>query len=331
MDQNRQVNTNSIALSFNGGSVAVTSTKTGTRTSISYDPPGLLPSNSTNEVRLVFSDTLGASYTNTWRFVVLDYLALPVLPPVFKVLPGTVDLNRKGFLLKLRQMEVARPGGGNVDSVRRQLDDLYIDPNTLLPYADLIDRTQTGFEPGSGFNPDGTFTEAGVINYNQDGESAISVGNFTDANGFADEPIPGIHSTANGGFTDNIAMQALTYLDLKVGVYQPVVRSDDGFRASSGPGPQDVFSQILGEVNADRAAANTRVSFVVQEDGNGRGSGIGILLDRCHHRRKHTHQRPNQRKWHQSVSSGVDHTAPAVCTIDQSGFKGDIGRHQHHD
>ena len=73
----------------------------------------------------------------------------------------------------------------------------------------------------------------------------------------------------NGGASchPRVAMQALTYLDLKVGVYQLVVRSDDGFRASSGPGPEDVFSQILGQINADRAAGNTPFSFVVQEDG----------------------------------------------------------------
>jgi len=265
VDQNRQVNTNGIVLSFNGNTVSATVSKTGTRTAISYDPPGLLPSNSTNVATLVFSDTLGTSHTNSWNFVVLNYAALPTLPPEFKAPAGTVDLNRKGFLLKLRQMEVARPGGGNVDSVRRQLDDLYIDPGTMAPYQDLIDRTQAGTEPGSGFNADGTFTDVGVINYNQAAALGTSVGNFTAANGYTDKPIPGIPGLS--GTDDNVAMQAVTYLDLKVGVYQLAVRSDDGFRVSCGPGPQDAFSLILGEVNADRGAANSPFSFVVQEDG----------------------------------------------------------------
>src|SRR5882724_5252702 len=65
VDQNRQVNTNSIVLSFNGTPVSATASKTGTRTTVSYDPPGLLPSNSTNVARLVFSDTVGTSYTNS--------------------------------------------------------------------------------------------------------------------------------------------------------------------------------------------------------------------------------------------------------------------------
>src|SRR6185369_16428686 len=105
-----------------------------------------------------------------------------------------------------------------------------------------IDRTQAGIEPGSGFNADGTFTDVGAINYNQAAALGTSVGNFTDANGYADKPIPGIPGLS--ATDDNVAMQAVTYLDLKVGVYQLAVRSDDGFRVSCGPGPQDAFSLI---------------------------------------------------------------------------------------
>ena len=193
----------------------------------------------------------------------------PTLPPGLKLPASVIDTNKPGFTLKLRQMAAARPGGGFVDSVRRQLNDEYIDPATGLPYDDLIDRTQTGFQPpGSGFNPDKTFTEVGFINYNQDANGVgMEAGVFTANNGFADKPIPGIPGTTLD--TDNIAMQARTYLELKAGAYRFGVNSDDGFRVTAESAPQDILrsTSISGEFNADRGQGTTFFYVVAQEDG----------------------------------------------------------------
>src|SRR5207245_2294540 len=114
------------------------------------------------------------------------------IPPAMKISPGSIDRNKTGFTIKLRQMDVARPGGNQIATVRTQLNDGFLDPATGQPYPDLIDRSQTGFEPGSGFNPDGTFTEARVINYNQDANGVgAEMGVFVAPN-FPDKPIPGI-------------------------------------------------------------------------------------------------------------------------------------------
>ena len=64
------VNTNSIQLSLNGSVVAATRTKTGNKTVIRFNPdPGRADVN--NAMRLVFSDSAGASYTNTWAFTIV--------------------------------------------------------------------------------------------------------------------------------------------------------------------------------------------------------------------------------------------------------------------
>jgi len=205
------------------------------------------------------------TYTNTFQFTVQNY---PTLSPSLKVPASAVDTTKPGFLIKLRQMDVARPGGGNVDSVRRQLDDLYIDPSTSLPYADAIDRSQTGFQPpGSGFNPDGTFTEVGFINYSQDANGIGAEAGAFIAPNFPDKPIPGIPGTSL--LTDNIAMQARTYLELNAGLYRFGVNSDDGFRVTAESVPQDLLRTTLisGEFNADRGQANTFSYVFVQEAG----------------------------------------------------------------
>src|SRR2546421_3978909 len=165
--------------------------------------------------------------------------------------------------IKLRQMDAARPGGSRIETVRIQLNDGFIDPNTNQPYPDVIDRSQTGFDPGSGFNPDGTFTEGGVINYNQDANGlGAEMGVFM-APTFPDKPIPGIPGTTLS--TDNIAMQARTVLELKAGLYRLAVNSDDGFGVTAGPLPEDVFALRAGAFDTDRGQGTTPFAVAVLE------------------------------------------------------------------
>jgi hypothetical protein len=268
VDQNRQVNTNSITLSINDSPAQATVSKAGTRTTLSYDPPGLLPSNSTNEVKLVFGDTLNTLHTNIWRFFVLNYSTFPVIPPESKVPPATVDLNRKGFLLKLRQMEVARPGANNLPAPLIQLNDGFIDPLTGQPYVDQIDRTQAGGEPGSIFNADGSFSEVGAINYNEEALGLAAEQGVFRAPDFPDKPIPGAiqNATAANDIANNIAMLAVTILDLKSGVYRFAVNSDDGFLFTL-DNPFDAFANRLSVVDGGRGQASTFFDFLVNEDG----------------------------------------------------------------
>ena len=161
-DGSAQLATNSVKLSLYGTLVTPSVVKTGAVTTVTFAPPSLFPPGSVQNVSLLFSDTANKSYTNVWLFTVAAYVTLP---PSLKAPAGAIDLNKPGFTLKLRQMSGARPGGSTINTVRAQLEDTLIDPSTGQPFTDSIDRTQTGFTPaGSKFNPDGSFTEAGVIN-----------------------------------------------------------------------------------------------------------------------------------------------------------------------
>jgi hypothetical protein len=67
-----QLNANAVTLLLNGTSVSPTVTKAGGLTTIQYDPPGLLPSGSSNTFTLIYRDngSPASSTTNQWSFAV---------------------------------------------------------------------------------------------------------------------------------------------------------------------------------------------------------------------------------------------------------------------
>src|SRR5439155_15482180 len=155
--------------------------------------------------------------------------------------------NTTGRTTQLLKNDTGGPGGNKIENELIKVNDGFLDPNTTQPHTDLVDRSQTGFAPGSGFNPDGTFTEAGVINYNQVAPGAAEFGVFR-APDYPDKPIPGIPGTTFSD--DNIAMHARTVLELKAGLYRLGVNSDDGFGVTVAANPEDVFALRAGAFNA---------------------------------------------------------------------------------
>jgi hypothetical protein len=88
--------------------------------------------------------------------------------------------------------------------------------------------------------------------------------------GFPDEgQMPGLPGTT--GSNDNIAAEALTYLNLPAGPLTMVVRSDDGFRVSiGGAAPGDKFTTnavVVGQYDGGRGAADTSFNIVVPQAG----------------------------------------------------------------
>ena len=101
-----------------------------------------------------------------------------------------------------------------------------------------------------------------MINYNKDGPGTM------DGNLVPDAQFPGFGSVSNA-VLDNLAVEAVTYVELRQGVYRMIVRSDDGFRltaALSADDPGNSF--IIGEFNGGRGVADTPlIDFIVPEDG----------------------------------------------------------------
>jgi hypothetical protein len=242
------VDGNSITVSLNGTEPPKTATKVGDKTRVTLTPEGLLDAGAVYQVEVNYTaggEAKSASYT----FTVLDY---PTLPPALGTAPGTGS--GAGMRWRTHQIATARPGGNSIAATESQLagddGDSIHDPNghTTPQGADgffLIDWvnfTQTPATENSG-NFSGTATGIQQV---------------------PDEGIPGIPGTTAS--TDNIAAEALTFLELEPGFHRMVVNSDDGFLVTMGTA--DVPKHLsLGQFDGGRGAADTLFFFNVEQAG----------------------------------------------------------------
>lgn len=231
------VSPGTVALSFNGSNVTSSASLAATSDGIvvTFDPAGFLPTNTTQTVSLIFGDTAGAMFSNQWSFTTSAFL--PVILPTFGTAPGSGQ--QPGFALKIRKAPNVNGAGAdftlanNAQRAEQQLADQLIDPDTTRPYInEAAGPSGTGLETNA------------VINFEQAGTSA---GYFA-----GDLPFPFLDPAAVGD-PNNIAMEAAAYLELNAGVYRFGVRSDDGFKLTSGPILSDT-NLLLGIYEGGRGA-----------------------------------------------------------------------------
>jgi hypothetical protein len=215
---------------------------------VSYQPPAMLPMNTSHSIEVTFADDITPPnvQTSRWTFLVAS---IPVLPGAWSTAPGS-GTNR-GFALKVAKAP------NDVDSTlftntaaraEMQLAGTLIDPLTSQPVPN----------EAAGPNGDGTYQELNTINYEQDG---LEAGYFT-----GDVPFPGVTS----GGPDHMAMEAKFYLDLSAGIHRLGVRSDDGFLLTAGPWTTNATLE-LGEYEGDRGSGlpggSTEFEFLVEKGG----------------------------------------------------------------
>jgi len=105
----------------------------------------------------------------------------------------------------------------------------YIDPDTGLPFVNVVITTQTSGAPTfdvQPVNPDFTFVEETTVNYSAgaDGYWILpdGIGDFLGSNGYVDFSIPGLPGATDDTFTTfangvNIALELMTYVELPAG------------------------------------------------------------------------------------------------------------------
>jgi len=158
-----------------------------------------------------------------------ESLALPL---------SAVDKSKPGFTVRVLQATSQFGELPNTTTrMEAQLAGLLLQPDGT-PYANVADL--------SSFNPDGTYTEPGIISYG---------GNF----------FPGIPGTE--GNINNIALEAITYAELQPGTYTMVVNSDDGFRVTIGDARDRLREVKIGEYDGGRGASDTVFSFTITQAG----------------------------------------------------------------
>ncbi len=271
-DQDTAVAAGSVKLLVNGQEVAANVTKSGSVTTVKYQP-GLLPVGPV-QAELRFADTASPAnqVTQSWQFTVLDYSNLPVLQAGMAIPAAQINKATSGFAVDVYQMidgtgaVVPRPGNVNsIAAAETQLARGYTDPATGQPYANGA---------YAGTLPDGRH-EVEIINWNQ--QAPANAGAFTAGNdpnltnpNFTDLEIPGIFA-GNSAAQDWIVAEAIGFVELKAGIYRFGVNSDDGFQLLGGLTPQDLAAPVLGQFDGGRGAnANLPQSacdFLVEQDG----------------------------------------------------------------
>ena len=126
---------------------------------------------------------------------------------------------------------------------------------------DLAELVLSGMHPQQGANIAGMpcFVENNVINYNWE---LNNLGQL-----IPDLPIPGVRISPLFN-SDNFVFEALTYLDLKAGIYRLGVNSDDGFRVTPATSQADPHNgTVLGQFNGGRGSSDTWFEIYAPQDG----------------------------------------------------------------
>ena len=170
------------------------------------------------------------------------------IPASFALPLNSANTSTPGFEVRVVQADAAQVGWSALPatSVRAeaQLSGVLLEPVTGRPYTNVVDTTL--------FNPDGSYTEVGVIDYDQ-GAAATS-------------GIPGIPGTTQSD--DNLALEAITYLSLTPGTYSMVVNSDDGFKVMAGRDAREYFDRLtVGVYEGARGAADSSFRFSISQAG----------------------------------------------------------------
>ncbi|PYK98318.1 MAG: hypothetical protein DME19_12980 [Verrucomicrobia bacterium] len=238
-DAGTQVNTNSIALSLNGSPDSPTITRNGGVTTVNLTPVIILPPGSTNTASLRWSDngTPVLTSTDSWTFVVVAYKTLPTdLASAI----GSGDSTKPGFTVQASQVDNT---SGNTENnnvaAESQLAGLY-GPNI----ATLS---------GAGWLSNDLFAVTTYINWDRvanDGTAGPENGNFTSANGYPSQPLPGITGGGGGAAFESVAEGVETYVEFPTATfYQMGVNSDDNFRVTITESAPPAVLTISGPTN----------------------------------------------------------------------------------
>ncbi|HNQ90156.1 MAG TPA: hypothetical protein PKM73_16180 [Verrucomicrobiota bacterium] len=136
--------------------------------------------------------------------------AQTVIPESYALPVSALDTSAPGFVVRVFQATGAQLPN-TIARAEDQIAGFLINPGTGLPFDNIADM--------AAFNPDGTYDETMTLSY--------SAGWFPG--------IPGMEGT-----TINIALEAITYVELAPGTYRMVVTGDDGAKLTAG----NVFDRL---------------------------------------------------------------------------------------
>jgi hypothetical protein len=228
LNRDTAVNTNTVVLEINGQPVSATVTPTADGATVDHALSPLPASGSSVDVRLSFRDSEDELISTVWSFV----LAYTSLDPATRVAGAGLT---RGF--NVRVVQAAQGGTALENSLQRA-------ETQLAPNSSIAKEFDTNIV-------------ATLINYSQEPIGSAD-GSFPD-----DTRIPGLDEF--GFWTDDIAMEVTTYLELAPGAYRFGNHCDDGYKVQSVAVFTDVNAAPLAFHNG--GPANETYDFVVTVGG----------------------------------------------------------------
>jgi hypothetical protein len=208
---------------------------------------------------------IAAGLVWTWLAIGNLHAQLTVIPTTFALPVSTAVTNNPGFIWIISEVLNSEPN--QIAWAEQQLQGLeginYADPNGLgTNGVDGVTPITTGpAQPANPATAPISFVITNVLNLAKFPGQAN--GNFS-----PDDGMPGIPGTGGNNGTDNIAAEALTYLDLPAGTNTLGVNSDDGFRLTlGGATPEDRNALNVGQFDGGRGSADTIFQVVIQKAG----------------------------------------------------------------
>ncbi|HIG26644.1 MAG TPA: discoidin domain-containing protein [Verrucomicrobiales bacterium] len=253
-DGTTSVDESSVSFTFNGSSDGVTVNKSGSKTTVSFAPDGLLPANEEITIDFAWAEVGGVSSNVSLVATVLDYGTIES----FRTDLGTGGI--PGFSWRVHQQEAGR--GNSTAAAEAQLAG-GTENLADLSFADDGDifyiNTWINFEQGGG------------------GQGHFQFGAGDPNENVAEDFLPGIPGFATNN-TDNIAAEATTFVEFpEAKLYEMVVNSDDGFRVTlatdetTADGTIESLTSVdaleLGVHSGGRGSADTSFLFTVNEPG----------------------------------------------------------------
>jgi hypothetical protein len=235
----------SIQLFLNGtnvtGGIATSTHNAGTV--VSYIPSPYYLIGQANTATVIYSDTGGVPQTNTWQFTVAN---LTVVPADYAVATASA----RGFNLNIAKAPNEAPGAQFPASSARaeaHLAGLITNTLTSLPWINEA-------SPGT--------TQLQVINFDQVGFDGGSIP--------GDTLYPFVPASLTGSYTNDpnyMSLAASGFALLTPGIYKWGVRSDDGFRLTTGA-QANPTNLVLGDYEGPRGAGGTsEFEFVITNAG----------------------------------------------------------------
>ena len=249
-DDGTTVDPGNVSLKVDGQGTS-SATKSGKRTTVTFNKPADFEPNSSHTATLVYTDSAGTSFTNSWEF---DIVSTFVADGSLSFPAGSGDATKRGFNVRVSKLPIGFVSGESGSVTKSE----GILAGNLFGSADDVNLDDTTYPRA------GSIWEVQTVNF-----GTADLGRIP-----ANTVAPGV--PGKSGHSDHFAAEAETYIEFpKAGFYQFGVHTASG---SPRIMQQEAQSHAYGNVEIVEPLALNGTRFAMSATRTSIGSGFGADL-----------------------------------------------------